>query len=119
MIDRFKRWPFRVVGWLVVCAAPFACLPPLLVRLPDALLAPALTVLWRGACPFLALWVPYRAARGGIPAAVGWLFAPLGTLALPLWGMRPEPLSVLLGCLLGVVSGVTAEQRNRAKEGRG
>ena len=108
-------WPWRVLGWLAVCALPFACLPPLVARLPDAPMRLALSALWWGAGPALALWVPYRAVRGGIPAAAGWLFAPLGMLALPLWGMRPAPLSLLLACVVGIVSGVAAEQRGRMK----
>ena len=110
--------PLRVAGFLLACALPFGGFPPLLVLLPLRALIASLWVLVWAACPLLAIFLPYRMVRAGIPAAAAWLFPVTGYLLLPLWQIRPEWPVILLACVLGIFSGVAAEQRaaRRARE---
>ncbi len=101
--------------WLLVCALPFAALPPLLATLP---LRGAMAGLWLliwVLCPVLAAIASFFAAYAGVPAALAWLFAPLGYLLLPLWGIRPEWAILLAACAIGILFGVTAEQWTRKR----
>ncbi len=105
---------FWAVFWLLLCVLPFAVLPPLIALLP---LEGAIVGLWLlvwVACPALAVAAGYGTACHRVPAVVSWLFAPLGCLVLPLWGIQPEGWSILCGCVLGVIAGVVGEQSLRA-----
>jgi hypothetical protein len=104
--------------WLLLCALPFAALPPLLALLPLRGAMAGLWLLVGVACPLMAAPVGFCAARGGVPAALAWPFAALGCLLLPLWGIRPEGAPLLIACALELVGAVAAEQ-GRARKGRG
>lgn len=96
--------------WLLICALPFAVLPPLLALLPMRGAMAGLWLLVWALCPLIAVIASFFAARAGVPAALAWLFAPLGYLLLPLWGIRPEWPILLTACIVGIFFGVAAEQ---------
>lgn len=110
------RATFWFALWLVVCALPFAALPPLLARLSaEATIAGLWLLLW--AVPLaLAALGSFFAARRGVPAALAWLLAPVGYLLLPLWGIRPEWSVLFIAAVVGLISGVAGEQWTLRKE---
>lgn len=110
------RATFWFAMGLVVCALPFAALPPLLARLSaEATMAGLWLLIW-AACPVLAVLCSFFVARRGVPAILAWLPAPVGYLLLPLWGIRPEWPVLLIAAVVGLISGVAGEQWTLRKE---
>ncbi len=102
--------------WVLACGALFAGLPALLLNLPVEQLTVSLWLLIWVLCPAVSLPSAWCVAGSGVPALLAWLPAPVGYLLLPLWGMRPEWSILLLSIVIGVMTGVAAEQWRGRRE---
>ena len=111
-------WIAFLIG-LASCALPFAVLPALLYRAPEAMMEPGLWLLLWALYPLLALLVPAWAARRGVPALLACILPTLGYLLVLVHQLAPV-LGVLLGgqALAVVSASYGQERRKRARETR-
>ena len=104
---------WRLAGVTLLCAAPYAILPPLCEIAPEGMVWAVSFLLCYLAVPVSALLAPYWIARAGIPAIAAWPWPVLCALILPLWGMQPGWSVLALGALIALVSAVAGEERRK------